>query len=91
MDSSPVTPMLALAGTSYFNNWYNTGNATDLKPLLFGGIAAVILGGVGAISPGANRVATLLGWTAFVGFLISPVQKPSPAENLVKITGGAKK
>lgn len=88
MASSPVTPMVALAVTSYANNWYNTGNATDLKPLLFGGIAAVLLSGVGAI-PGAEPVATLLGWTAFVGFLLAPVQKPSPAQNLIKLTSGA--
>jgi len=82
--------MVALGVVSYANNWYNTGNATDVKPLLFAGVAAVLLSGAGAI-PGAEPVATLLGWTAFVGFLLAPVQKPSPAENLLKITGGAKK
>jgi len=90
MPSSPATPMVALGVVSYANNWYNTGNATDVKPLLFAGVAAVLLSGAGAI-PGAEPVATLLGWTAFVGFLLAPVQKPSPAENLLKITGGAKK
>jgi len=82
--------MIALGVVSYANNWYNTGNATDVKPLLFSGVAAVLLSGIGAI-PGAEPVATLLGWTAFIGFLLAPVQKPSPAENLLKITGGAKK
>lgn len=90
MASGPVTPMVALAVTSYINNWYNTGNAMDVKPLLFGGIAAVILAGFATI-PGAEPATTLLGWTAFIGFLLAPVQSPSPAENLVKITGGAKK
>ena len=88
--SSPAAPMIALGVVSYANNWYNTGNATDVKPLLFSGVAAVLLSGIGAI-PGAEPVATLLGWTAFIGFLLAPVQKPSPAENLLKITGGAKK
>jgi hypothetical protein len=83
--------MLALTVTSYANNWYNTGDAADIKPLLFGGIATVLLAGAGAISPGAERVATLLGWVALTGFLLSPVQNPSPAQNLLKITGGAKK
>lgn len=90
MDSSPVTPMLALSVTSYANNWYNTGDATDIKPLLFGGIAAVILAGIGTL-PGAEPAATLLGWAAFIGFLLSSAQNPSPIQNLVKITGGAKK
>ena len=89
--SSPVTPMVALGVTSYVNNWYNTHGAsvTDVKPLLFAGIGAVLLSGFGQI-PGMEPTATLLGWLAFTGMLISPVQKPSPAENLLKITGGTK-
>ena len=85
--SSPVTPMIALGVTSYANNWYNTGNATDVKPLVFAGIGAVLLSGFAQI-PGMEPTAALLGWLAFTGMLISPVQKPSPAENLLKITGG---
>lgn len=85
--ANPVTPMIALGVVSYGNNWYNTGNAADVKPLLFAGIAAILLEGFAAI-PGMAPTATLLGWTAFVGMLISPVQKPSPAQNLLKITGG---
>ena len=77
--------MIALGVTSYANNWYNTGNVTDVKPLLFSGIAGLILGAFGAI-PGMEDTATLLGWTAFIGFMISPVQKPSPVDNLLKIT-----
>jgi hypothetical protein len=89
--SSPVTPMVTLGIVSYANNWYNTGDAADVKPLLFGGIAALLLSAAGAISPGASQVATALGWLAFTGFLLSPVQNPSPAQNLLKLTGGAKK
>jgi hypothetical protein len=85
--SSPVTPMIALGVTSYVNNWYNTGNATDVKPLLFAGIAGLLLTGFAAI-PGAAPVATAVGWTAFIGMLITPIQNPSPAENLLKLTGG---
>jgi hypothetical protein len=84
--SSPLAPMVALGAVSYANNWYNTKDATDVKPLLFAGVAGLLLAGIGAI-PGAEPVATLLGWTAFVGFLITPVQNPSPATNLLKITG----
>lgn len=84
--ASPVAPMVALGVTSYANNWYNTGNATDVKPLLFAGIGALFLELFAAI-PGAEPVATALGWLAFVGFILSPVQNPSPAQNLLKITG----
>lgn len=84
--SGPVTPMIALGVTSYANNWYNTKNAADVKPLLFAGVGAILLEGFAQI-PGMEPTATLLGWVAFIGMLISPVQKPSPAENLLKITG----
>ncbi len=85
--ASPVTPMLALAGVSYANNWYNTGNPADVKPLLYGGIGLLFLELFSAI-PGMEPVATAIGWTAFVGMCISPVQKPSPAQNLLSITQG---
>lgn len=78
--------MLVLGGISYANNWYNTGDALDVKPLLFAGIAAVLLELAAAI-PGAEPVATAIGWTAVIGMLISPVQNPSPAQNLIKLTG----
>lgn len=86
MTQGPITPILALSGVAYANNWYNTKNALDVKPLLFGAIAGLILELVAAI-PGAEPAATALGWTAFVGMLISPVQNPSPVENLLKISG----
>lgn len=83
--ASPVTPCIALGVTSYANQWYNGGSPTDVKPLLFAGIAALLLEALAAI-PGMAPAATALGWTAFVGMLISPVQNPSPAQNLLKIT-----
>lgn len=85
--ASPVTPMLVLGGVSYANQWYNGGSPADVKPLLFAGVGAVLLGAFGAI-PGMASTATLLGWTAVAGMLIGPVQNPSPAQNLLKITGG---
>lgn len=87
--ASPVTPMLLLGGVSYANNWYNTGNAADVKPLLFAGIGALFLELFAAI-PGAEPVATLLGWTAFVGMTLSPVQSPSPVQNILKLTSQGK-
>lgn len=87
--ASPVTPMIALGVVSYGNQWYNGGSPADVKPLLFAGVGAVLLSAFGAL-PGAEPVAVLLGWTAFIGMMISPVQHPSPAQNLLKITGGVK-
>jgi hypothetical protein len=84
---SPIAPMVALGVVSYANNWYNTKDATDIKPLVFAGVSALVLEGFGAI-PGFESTATLLGWTAFIAFLISPIQKPSPVDNLFKIGKG---
>jgi hypothetical protein len=79
-------PVIALSGVAYANNWYNTKDVTDIKPLLFGAIAGLILELLAAI-PGMGPAATALGWTAFAGSLIGPVQKPSPVQNLLKISG----
>lgn len=81
--NNPVAPMVALGFVSYGNQWYNTGNVADVKPLLFAGVSAILLEAIAAAV--GNQTATLLGWTAFVGMLISPVQNPSPIENLLKI------
>jgi hypothetical protein len=81
--SNPITPMVAVGVVSYANNWYNTKSVTDVKPLLFAGVAALLLkliaAGIG------DEAATLLGWTGFVGVMISPVQKPSPIDNLLSL------
>lgn len=86
MASGPIAPILALSGTAYVNNWYNTKNALDVKPLLFGALAGLLLELIAAV-PGAEPAATALGWTAFVAMLISPIQNPSPLDNLLKISG----
>jgi hypothetical protein len=87
MTNGPLTPIVVLGVVSYGNQWYNTGNAADVKPLLFAGVAGLLLEGFAAI-PGMEPVATLIGWTAVIGMMISPVQKPSPVQNLLKITSG---
>jgi hypothetical protein len=88
--SGPLTPVITLGVVSYANNWYNTGNVTDIKPLLFAGIAGLLLEGFAAI-PGMEPTATALGWLALVGMFLSNVQNPSPASNLVKISSGGSK
>lgn len=89
--SDPITPMIALGVTSYANNWYNNksspGALLDVKPLLFAGIGALLLEGLAAI-PDMQGLAVGIGWLAFVGFLIGPVQKPSPVSNLLSLTEG---
>jgi hypothetical protein len=85
--SNAITPMIALGVTSYANNWYNTGSFTDVKPLLFAGIGALLLEGLASI-PDMKTPAIAIGWLAFVGFILSPVQKPSPIDNLLNISKG---
>jgi len=85
--AGPLTPIIVLGGISYANAWYNTGNPLNVKPLLFAGIAGLLLEGFAQI-PGMEPTATAIGWLAVLGMFLTPVQKPSPAENLLKLTGG---
>ena len=84
MADNPIVPMLALGIISYGNQWYNGGRVTDVKPLLFAGVCTLFLEAFAAI-PGMAPTATLIGWTAVVGMFLSPVQNPSPVENLLAI------
>jgi hypothetical protein len=81
-----ITPVLVTTGVAFANHWYNTG-ALDLKIPVAGAIAAAIGSGISQI-PGLGPVVTSIAWIAFVSVLIAPVQKPSPVDNLLKITGG---
>ena len=84
--SGVITPVLVTTGVAFANRWYNTGSP-DLKIPVAGAVAAVIGAGISQV-PGLEPVMTAIGWLAFVGVLISPVQTPSPAANLNKIIGG---
>jgi len=86
MASGVIVPVLATTGVSFVNKWYNTGQP-DLKIPVAGAIAAVIGAAISQIN-GMAPVMTALGWLGFVAVLIAPVQTPSPATNLIKITGG---
>lgn len=81
-----VTPMLILTGISFGNRWYNTGTP-DLKILVEGGIATALLALASQI-PGVAPVAAGIAWIALVAVSITPAQNPSPAQNLLKLTGG---
>jgi len=84
--SGVVTPMLLITGISEANHFYNTG-AVDVKILVAGGIATGLLALIAEI-PGVAPVAAGIAWIGVVASLIAPVQSPSPAQNLLKITGG---
>lgn len=85
MNGSYLTPMLLTIGISEANHVYNTG-ALDLKILVLGGIATGILGIVNNID-GFSGVTTGIAWVAFAGMMLGTAQKPSPVDNLLKITG----
>jgi hypothetical protein len=85
MNGNYLTPMLLTTGVSFANHWYNT-NSVDIKILVAGGIATGILGIFSNI-PGFSDVAAGIAWTAFAAMMIAPIQKPSPVQNLLKITG----
>jgi hypothetical protein len=86
MAAGVVVPVLAVTGIAFVNQWYNTGKA-DLKIPVAGGIAAALGAGISQVA-GLEPVMTAIGWLAFTGFLIAPVQTPSPLTNLQKIIGG---
>ena len=86
MASGVIVPVLAATGVSFANHWYNTGEP-DLKIPVAGALAALLGAGISQI-PGLEPVMTAIGWLAFVAVLISPVQTPSPLQNVQKITGG---
>jgi hypothetical protein len=80
-----VTPMVLLIGISAGNHFYNEGTL-DIKILVAGGLATGILG-IFANIPGFGPVAAGIAWVAVAGSLVAPLQKPSPAQNLLAITG----
>lgn len=85
MSGGYLTPMLLVTGVSFANKWYNT-QTPDLKILLDGGIATALLALANNI-PGVGGLTTGIAWVAFVAMMVAPIQKPTPADNLLKITG----
>ena len=83
--SSYLTPMLLITGISFANKWYST-NQVDLKILVAGGIGTGILAILNNV-PGMEPVTTGIAWVAFVALMITPLQAPSPLQNLEKIIG----
>lgn len=86
MASGVIVPVLVTTGVAFVNDWYNT-KSVDLKIPVAGAIAAAVGAGLSQI-PGFAPVMTAIGWLAFIGVLIAPVQSPTPLDNLTRITGG---
>ena len=86
MASGVIVPVLATTGIAFANSWYNTRSA-DLKIPVAGALAAAT-GALFSQVPGLEPVMTAIGWLAFIGVLIAPVQVPSPLDNLTKLIGG---
>lgn len=81
-----VTPMVAVTGISFGNEWYNSGSF-DWKILLEGAVATTLLGLFAQI-PDMEPAAAAIGWLAFTGLMLAnPDGKNSPVQNLLKITG----
>lgn len=85
MASGYLAPMLITTGVSFGNHLVNTGG-WDFKILVMGAVATGILGLVNEV-PGMAPVATGIAWIALVGELLGAAQKPSPVQNLLRITG----
>lgn len=78
--------MLALSLTAYVNDWYNGGSPANVKPLLYGGVATVVLEMLAVVSP---RVATAIGYSALLGYLLAGgAGAGTPIANLQKIGKG---
>jgi len=79
-------PMLAVTAVSFGNQWLGNNNF-DLKIIVAGGIATVLLAGVEQI-PGAAPIAVGIAWIAFITLMFTRLNgQPSPIDNLNKLTG----
>lgn len=79
-------PMLATTGISFANQWLGNGNL-DIKILVAGGVATLILAGIEQV-PGADELAVGIAWIAMITLLFTRLNgKPSPVDNLKKLTG----
>lgn len=92
--ASPLVPVAALGVTAYANNAYNSSFAAsslvNVKPLLFAAIAGLVLDAAAQIPP-LGPAATLLGWTAFVGYMVAGGGGAgTPVGNLSKIANQGK-
>jgi hypothetical protein len=77
-------PILAVGAISFGNQWVFNKDP-DFRILLATGVAALILAGIEHIDA---PIATGLAWIALITISLTRVQgKPSPAENLLRVSG----
>lgn len=78
-------PVLAVGGITFANGWLLNHQAPDFKVLLATAVAA---GGLALFEHVSPELATGIAWIALVTVLFTRFKgKPSPAENLLKISG----
>lgn len=81
-----TAPMLLTTAVSFGNSWLGN-NAPDLKILVAGAVAT---GGLALLEqvPGIGAAAPGIAWIAFITLMFTRLGgKPSPVDNLTKITG----
>jgi hypothetical protein len=81
-----TAPMLLVTGISFGSQWLGNGNL-DFKILVAGAIAT---GGLALLeqAPGAAPLAQGIAWIAFITLMFTRIGgKPSPVDNLRKLTG----
>jgi hypothetical protein len=84
-----TTPMLLVTGMTYGNAVLLNGKSpsSELKILLAGGIATLVLAGIEEI-PDLAPLAVGIAWIAFITAFVAPVNGgPSVAQNLINYTG----
>lgn len=85
MSGGYLAPMALTVGVSFGNHLYNTGS-WDFRILIEGAVATGLLA---LLNAGMPQVATGIAWLVFTGAMLYPAGgASSPAQNLIKITGG---
>jgi hypothetical protein len=78
-------PILLVGGISFTNEWVFNHQPPNFKILLATGVAA---GGLALFEHVSSELATGIAWIALVTVLLTRFGgKPSPADNLLKISG----
>jgi hypothetical protein len=81
-------PILAVGGITFINGWVFNKQGPDFKVLLGTAIAA---GGLALLEHVSAPLASGIAWIALVTVLFTRFQgKPSPAENLLRVSGFGK-
>ena len=86
-----ATPILIMTGISFANEFLDHGlDATELRILLGGGIAALLTSAASGIE-GLGDVVAALAWVALAGYAVVPLKsgQPTPVIRLLeRVTNG---